>query len=61
MGLTEMSYTRKKQIMIHGRRPDGSVEVLLVEFDRANPQKGRVTKDRYVIYPNEVIMLGRRT
>ena len=59
--LTEILRAFKKQITIRRGRPDGSVEVLLVEFDRKNPHKGQVIKDRYVIHPNEVIMLGRRT
>jgi len=59
--LAEILRPLKKQITIQRRKPDGAVEVLLVEFDRTNPHKGRVIKDRYVIHPNEVILLGRRT
>ena len=59
--LTEILRTHKKQTTIHKRRADESVEVLLIEFDRKNPNRDKVIKDRYVIYPNEVIMLGRRT
>jgi len=59
--LTEILRTLKKQITIHKRRPDGSVEALLIEFDRKNPNRHNVIKDRYIIYPNEVVMLGRRT
>ena len=59
--LTEILSRFKKQITINKRNPDGSVEVLLVESDFTNPHKGYVIKYRYVIDPNEVIMLGRRT
>ncbi len=61
MELTEISYTRRKQTTIHRRKPNGSVEVLLVEFDRKNSHKDRAIEDRYVICPNEVIMLEKRT
>jgi len=56
MGLIEILFTRKKQITIHRWKPEGLVEVLLVEFDRANLNKGCAIKYHYVIDSNEVIM-----